>query len=367
MLVAGVMQSGLSERVALLVLNQVGNSARGLLLAMLFLPALMACVMPEHAVAALFLPIALAIVQSLGLKQGHAYGQAIFFALAWGAIIGGVATLLGGARGPLALALLDELSGESFSFLQWSLAAFPLVVAVLLVAAFLLRHMTLNVHLDMQAVQDKFTERRLELGSLTIKGWLMGALMLGTVVAWLFAGHANALASISLVSVVLMFAFRLVEWGDVEKHVQWGVVLMYGGAIAIGKALSDTGAAVWLAHTLIPGDMVGLGLIALLILVTLFFTEGVSNAAAVAVVLPIALPIGAEAGIEPIFIALTIGIIAGFSFMLPMGTPPNALIYASGYVKSMSMLKYGLILSASAFALFMLLVQYWWPIIGLVY
>ncbi|MDX8388270.1 MAG: DASS family sodium-coupled anion symporter [Ghiorsea sp.] len=367
MLVAGVMQSGLSERVALLVLKQTGTSAKGLLLAMLLLPALMACVMPEHAVAALFLPIAVAIVHSLGLKQGHAYAQAIFFALAWGAIIGGVATLLGGARGPLALALLDELTGESFSFLQWSLAAVPLVLAVLFVAALLLRHMTSNIHLDMQAVQDKFTERRLELGSLTLKGWLMGALMLGTVVAWLFAGHANALASISLVSVVLMFALRLVAWSDVEKHVQWGVVLMYGGAIAIGKALSVTGAAVWLAHTMITGDMIGLGLIAFLILVTLLFTEGVSNAAAVAVVLPIAIPIGAEAGIEPIFIALTIGIVAGFAFMLPMGTPPNALIYASGYVNPVSMLKYGLILSIAAFALFMLLVEYWWPMIGLVY
>jgi len=251
--------------------------------------------------------------------------------------------------------------------MQWSLAALPLVIGVLCVAAILLLRMVSRVKLDMQVVQDKFAERRLEMGSMTIKAWLMSFLMLGTVVAWLFAGHANGLASIALVSVVLMFALRLVDWKDVETHVQWGVVLMYGGAIAIGKALSDTGAATWLAHTLIPGDMVGLALIALLVLITLLFTESVSNAAAVAIVLPIAMPVGAAAGIEPVVIALTIGIVAGFAFMLPMGTPPNAMIYASGYVKPMHMLKYGMILSVSSLLMFLVMVKYWWPIIGLHY
>ncbi|PCI45506.1 MAG: sodium/sulfate symporter [Proteobacteria bacterium] len=365
MLVAGVMQSGLSERVALGILDRVAHSPKQLLCAMLLLPALMACVMPEHAVAALFLPIAWEIVRSLGLKKGHVYAQAIFFALAWGAIIGGVTTLLGGARGPLALALSSELTGHSFSFLQWTLAALPLVIGVLSVALYLLLRMTSYVTLDLQAVRQRFTQRRLELGGLGIKGWLMAVLMSATVLAWVLAGHANTLASISLIAVVLMFALRLVEWKAIEQHVSWSVVLMYGGAIAIGKALSDTGAAMWLAHSLIPGDMVGLALVALLVLMTLFFTEGVSNAAAVAIVLPIAMPIGMAAGLDPVGVALTIGIIAGFAFMLTMGTPPNAMIYASGYLNSGSMLRYGAVLSLSAFLLFILVATYWWPVVGL--
>ena len=287
--------------------------------------------------------------------------------MAWGAIIGGVATLLGGARGPLALALVDELSGQSFSFLLWSQATLPLVMSEIFVAALLLNYMVSGVKLDMGSVQERFAERRLELGALTIKSWMMSLLIMGTVIAWLFSGHASTLASVSLISVVLMFALRLVSWVDVEKHVQWGVILMYGGAIAIGKALSDTGAAVWLANTMIPGDMVGLSLIALLVLITLFFTEGVSNAAAVAIILPIAIPVGVQAGIEPMFMALVIGIIAGFAFMLPMGTPPNAMVYASGYVKPAAMLKYGLILSATAFVLFIASMQFWWPVIGLTF
>jgi len=275
----------------------------------------------------------------------------IFFALAWGAIIGGVTTLLGGARGPLALALSTELTGHSFSFLQWTLAALPLVMGVLSVALYLLLRMTSYVTLDLQAVRYRFGQRRLELGALGAKGWLMAVLMLGTVLAWMLAGHANTLASISLIAVVLMFALRLVAWKAIEQHVAWSVVLMYGGAIAIGKALSDTGAAVWLAHSLIPGDMAGLALVALLVLMTLFFTEGVSNAAAVAIVLPIAMPIGMAVGLDSVGVALTIGIVAGFAFMLPMSTPPNA--------------RYGALLSTSAFLLFMLVSTYWWPVVGL--
>lgn len=365
MLVAGVMQSGLSEHIALTVLNQTTASPKRLLMVMLLLPALMACVMPEHAVAALFLPIAWEIVRALGLKKGHVYAQAIFFALAWGAIIGGVTTLLGGARGPLALALSSELTGQTFSFFTWTLAALPMVVLLLLVAVILLRRMTRGVVLDLSQVQEYFEQRRLEVGDLSIKGWLMACLMMVTVLAWLWAGHANSLASISLVAVVSMFVLRIVTWEDVEKHVSWSVVLMYGGAIAIGKSLSDSGAAVWLAQTLIPGDMVGLALLALLVLLTLFFTEAVSNAAAVAIVLPIAIPVGLAAGFEPVAIALTIGLVSGFAFILPMSTPPNAMIHATGYLRSSAMLRYGGILSLSAFVIFILVSQYWWPVVGI--
>ncbi|MDQ6973946.1 MAG: DASS family sodium-coupled anion symporter [Mariprofundaceae bacterium] len=365
MLVAGVMQSGLSEHIALTVLNQTAASPKRLLMMMLMLPALMACVMPEHAVAALFLPIAWEIVRALGLKKGHVYAQAIFFALAWGAIIGGVTTLLGGARGPLALALSSELTGQTFSFFTWTLAALPMVLLLLLVAAILLRRMTRGVVLDLFQVQVYFEQRRLELGDLSIKGWLMGCLMVITVFAWLLAGHANSLASISLIAVVSMFVLRIVTWANIEKHVSWSVILMYGGAIAIGKSLSDSGAAVWLAQTLIPGDMVGLALLALLVLLTLFFTEGVSNAAAVAIVLPIAIPVGLSAGLDPVAIALSIGLVSGFAFILPMSTPPNAMIHATGYLRSFMMLRYGGILSLSAFVIFLLVSQYWWPLVGI--
>jgi len=364
MLAAGAMQSGLSERMALLTIDRFGTSPSRLLLTMLLLPAVMACFMPEHAVAALFLPIAWEIVRSLGLKAGNRYAQSIFFALSWGAITGGVITLLGGARGPLAMALSEELTGQSFSFADWTLAAAPIALSVLAVSALVLIRITPMAGLDISSARERISLRRLELGDFDLKAKAMALLLLVTMFAWVLAGHASSLAGIALISVVLMFALRLVSWRAVEEHVNWGVVLMYGGAIAIGKALTVTGAGLWLAHLLFPESLAGLALLAMLALITLLFTEGVSNAAAVAIVLPVAIPVAVAANIDPVTAALTVGIVSGFAFMLPMGTPPNAMIFGTGFVRASHMLRYGALLSLTAFIIFMITVSVWWPLLG---
>jgi len=364
-LAAGVIKTGLSEYIALVFLDRVGLGPRRLLLAMLLLPAFMATFMPEHAVAAVFLPIAWEIVRGLDLKLGHRYAQSIFLALAWGAIIGGVATLLGGARGPLALGLLIELTGSQFSFLDWVLAAFPLVLLMLVIAALVLLLTTPFDNLDIQSARTRIEDRQLVLGDLSIQGRIMALLLFTTVLAWITAGHHLGLASIALISVVAMFCLRLASWKDVEKHVNWGIILMYGGAIAVGKALVVTGAGAWLAAEVLPQGLVPLALLALLAVVTLLMTEGVSNAAAVAILLPVAIPLGAASGVDPVIIALAVGIVAGFAFMLPMGTPANAMIFSTGYVQISTLLKKGAILSFSAFSLFVLCAWLWWPWLSL--
>ena len=364
-LATGVMKTGLSEHMALALLDRVGLGPRRLLLAMLLLPAFMAAFMPEHAVAAVMLPIAWEIVRSLKLDAGDRYAQSLFLALAWGAIIGGVTTLLGGARGPLALALVQELTGQTFSFVDWTLAALPLVIALLLIGGVVLLLFTPFDGVDVNSARQRIEERQLELGKLSVQGVIMGLLLLATVFAWIFTGHQIGLAVIALISVVMMFALRLVSWQEVETHVSWGVVLMYGGAIAIGKALTVTGAAAWLAAAFIPAGLSGLALLAVLALATLLLTEAVSNAAAVAILLPVAISAGVTAGCDPITVALAVGIVAGFAFMLPMGTPPNAMVFATGYVTSGAMLSRGGILAISALLLFVLVAWLWWPVIGI--
>lgn len=361
MLAAGVIKTGLSEYIALLVLYRFGDSSGRLLAAMLILPAMMACFMPEHAVAAVFLPIVWEIVRSLKLSVGDSYAQALFFAVAWGSIIGGVTTLLGGARGPLALAMLQENTGESFTFAEWTLTAWPLVVGMLLMAGFQLTRMHHGQNINLASARDGIERRMLEMGQLSFPARLMGILLLTTILAWVFIGHAVGLANIALLAVVFMFALRLVSWSYVESHVNWGVILMYGGAIAVGKALSVTGAGLWLAQTLLPENMSVFVLLLLLTVLTLVLTECVSNAAAVAILLPVALPLGGSMGINPVMIALLIGIVSGFAFILPMGTPPNAMIFSSGYVKSYAMLRYGSLMSLSAGLLFLMMLTLWWP------
>lgn len=362
-LAAGIMKSGLSEHLALAVFNRVGDSPRKLLLSILLLPAVMACFMPEHAVAAVLLPIVWSIVRGLGLKRGDRYAAAMFLALAWGAVIGGVTTLLGGARGPLAMAIVDEMAGSAFSFAGWTLAALPVVLGMLTIAVVLLLRVPVQ-SVDMEGARRRIAERQLELGRLGFSGRMMALLMLLTVAAWVFLGEAVGLAAIALFAVAAMFALRIAGWREIQPHVDWGVVLMYGGAIAVAKALEKSGAAVWMANSLWPDGVSGWLLLVVLGAITLLLTEAISNSAAVAIVLPIAISMAGVSGVDPVMVALAVGIVSGFAFMLPMGTPANAMVFGTGYVALPKMLRMGALLMLSALLLFALTVRFWWPLIG---
>jgi len=363
-LAAGIMKSGLSEHLALGVFNRFGDTPRKLLLSMLFLPAIMSCFMPEHAVAAVLLPIVWSIVHGLGLKPGNRYAMAIFMAMAWGAIIGGVMTLLGGARGPLAMAIVEETTGQTFSFVDWTLSAAPVALGVLAITAIVLLRFAPHDAINMEGARHRIEERRLEIGLMDVRAKTMALLMLITVSAWIFMGETIGLAAIALISVVAMFALRIVGWKEIQSHIDWGVVLMYGGAIAVAKSLEKTGAAEWVATAFWPDGVTGVAMLALVALITMLLTESISNAATVAILLPIGIPLGALAGIDPVTMALTIGIVSGFAFMLPMGTPANAMIFGTGYVHLSNMIRIGSRLLASALALFVLTMAFWWPLIG---
>jgi len=363
-LAAGVMKTGLSEQLALGILKNAGGGPRRLLLAVLLLPAFMAFFMPEHAVAAIFLPIVLEIVHGLDLPHGHRFASSLFFAMAWGAIIGGVATLLGGARGPLAVGILEEIKGEQIAFLDWTIAAAPLVFGMLAIAVIVLLYRIRGIEVSVQGAAERLRQRQLELGPLSLKGKWMAAVMLLTVTAWVVMGQAYGLASIALTAVVAMFFLRLVGWRDVEEYVNWGVVLMYGGAIAIGKALAVTGAAAWVAGSLLPAGISPLVLLAGIAVITLLLTETVSNVAAVAILLPIAIPLGEQAGMDVISTTLAVAIVAGFAFILPMGTPANALIYSTGHIRLRGMIRQGAVMSLSVWSLFLLTAWLIWPLLG---
>lgn len=361
MLAAGMSHTGLSEHLALAVLKRAGMDARRLALTLLYLPAAMATIMPEHAVAAVLLPIVWEVVRSLRLRPLDPYAQALFFALAWGAIIGGVTTLLGGARGPLALALIRELTGKGFSFTTWVVAAAPIVAGMLALATILILYLIKDVHLDVGGAREEIERRRLELGRLGWRAKAMAVLMGGTVLLWMTAGERLGLGTIALVSVSVMFVLRLLSWKQVEASVPWGVIFMYGGAIAVGKALTETGASEWLATSILPLEASAVVLLLAFGAAALLLTEAVSNSAAVAILLPVCVPMALHAGLDPVQAALAIGIVSGFAFMLPVGTPPNAMIASTAYVRPWAMLRYGALLSVGAWILYSLTAMYWWP------
>jgi sodium-dependent dicarboxylate transporter 2/3/5 len=366
-LAAALMRSKLSTRLALVILRRFGHTPRTLLVSIFLLNAVMSFFMSEHAVAAMNFPIVMEIIHVLGLqKERSNYARALLLAMAWGTTIGGVATLLGGARAPLALGIVRQATGQSFTFLEWAIATLPIVLVMLGVTYVVItRFFPIDVD-RIDAADDLIAERTLALGRTSLREKAVAAVMVATLAGWMVGGEQLGLASVALTAVVALFALGLVDWKDVEGYVSWGILLMYGGAIALGTALARTGAAHWLSQqTIAQWADTGPGAVAIIAALSILLTEGMSNSAVVAMLMPVTLGVAQDFAIEPRVMALVVAVPAGLAFALPIGTPANAIAYSSGYLKVRDMLLPGALLAVSAWCTVNLVARLYWPLLGI--
>jgi sodium-dependent dicarboxylate transporter 2/3/5 len=367
-LAAAMMRSGLSTRLAVAFLSRFERSPRALLAGVVFSGGFLAFWMPQHAVAALLFPIVLKIAGALDIRpKASLYGRALFLALAWGAVIGGVATFLGGARNPLALGILRDHYDLTIGFLEWMVAVAPFSIALMAAAYFILtRFIRLDID-DVTSAKEALHKEARELGPLSRQEKGVAIIMVLTVAAWIAAGRDVGIATISLLAAVALFVFDLIDWKSVEEYVNWGVILMYGGAIAIAAALHETGGARWLADTAMSriGVAGGLPVLLLFAVVASLLTEAISNVAAVALLLPICFSIAEGAGIGPVSVVFFVAVPAGLAFALPMGTPPNAIAFSAGYYRLRDSVALGALLKIAALVLFAVTARFYWSFLGI--
>ena len=368
-LAGAVMNSGLSNRVALAIMERFGGSPKRLLVSIFLLAASLSCIMSEHAVAAMLFPIVLEIAKSLKLRPGKSgYGKLLFLSLAWGCVIGGIATFLGGARVPLAVGILKESTGDGVGFFYYTLSVLPIVVVMLVVGyAVLSRVFSIDIE-SVEEAREVLQERGHSMGKVKVVEYAVGIVLIGTVITWSFFGEVLGLANIALASVVILFVFKLVRWKDIEEYVNWGIILMYGGAIALGTSLERSGAALWLAESIMgewatsPTVLVGL-----LSALTMALTEGISNAAVIAILVPISIGMSESFAMDPVIMTYAVAVPAGLAFILPMSTPANAFAVSSSFLTVKDMVKAGLIMSLTGWVVFNLVANLWWPLLDLAF
>lgn len=356
--------TGLAGRIALFLLNRFGNTPDSLFITLYSFTFIMSWFMPEHVVAAIAFPIVLEIAMNLKLSTKNSYGKLLFLALAWGCVTGGVATFLGGARVPLAVGILQRTTGESITFLEWLLFGGPSSITIALTGVLVLKFFFKYKDIDLSLAKTSLQKMLYEQGMITFKEQLTGLITAGTVIAWIGWGHKYGLANIAIISTVLLFTFKLLKWRDIQDNVNWGVILMYGGAIALGEALQRSGASKYVAENILFGDLINpFAIILLLTLLTLSLTAVMSNAATVAALLPIAIAVGSSSNITPKSITLVVAFMSGIDFILPIGTPASAIAYSSGYLKIRDMLLPGILMSALTVIIFTLFFHYYLPLI----
>lgn len=359
--------SGLSTRLARGMLARFGRTPTRLALTVFLLSALLSFVMSEHAVAAMMFAVVVEISRALELPAGRSsYGKLLYLAIAWGCVIGGIATFLGGARAPLAVGMLREATGKDFSFFEWMAAALPIVIPLLLLGFVLLLKLFPRDIASIETGLQSLRRQRLEMGRISFNEQIVALIMVLTILAWVFLGKQLGLASIGLLAVAALFVFRVVSWQAIEEYVNWGVILMYGGAITLASALEKSGAAKWLADQGLSGlSSSPFLVIAIISLLSLLLTECISNAAVIAILMPIGMSLEQSMGIDPRVMTLAIALPAGLAFCLPMGTPANAIVFSSGFLKIREMILPGLLIMTLAWLLFLASAWLVWPLLGL--
>ena len=366
-LAAAMTGSGLSARLARAMLARFGRTPTRLALTVFLLCTALSYCMSEHAVAAMMFPVVSEIAASLGLKRGKSrYARLLFMSIAWGCIIGGIATFLGGARAPLAASILREATGLRFSFHEWMIAASTIVLP-LIVIGFLLLLRFFPVDLDStEGGLRHLNRKRLEAGKMSFNEFMVALVMIITILGWITLGERVGLAAIAILASVLLFTFRVITWKSIEEDVNWGIILMYGGSIALASAMEKSGAASWIVNrgleSFTPSPFV---VVAVISFVAIIMTECISHAAVVAIFMPIGLTLSKNMGIDPKVMTLAIALPAGLAYCLPMGTPATAIAYGSGFLKSRDIILPGAVIMLISWVLFLLSARFIWPLIGL--
>ncbi|HSR58028.1 MAG TPA: SLC13 family permease, partial [Candidatus Binataceae bacterium] len=213
-------------------------------------------------------------------------------------------------------------------------------------------------------VTAELSERRAALGRMRFEEAAVAVILGATVLAWLLGSDTYGYAGIAIFAVVALFVFNLLSWREVEEYVNWGIILMYGGAIALGAALQRTGAAAFIAGATLGRTASALAMLAILTLAADILGELLSHSAVVAALVPVGLGMAHRFAIDPALMTMAVAVPAGLTFILPVGTPSIALAYSSGFLRRKDLLVPGGLMIAVAWIGLNLMIHWYWPLIG---
>jgi sodium-dependent dicarboxylate transporter 2/3/5 len=360
-LAAALQRQGLDRALAQQVRRWTGGHRLGGVIALAGLTALLSMWMSNTATAAMVLPLALGLVDDAppgDPPAGPRERQFVLLALAYSASLGGMATLVGSPPNAIAAAQ------AGIGFTEWLGGGLP---AALMLWPAMLALLWWRLGPDLRgrkavapAAPFEWTrERRITVAifALTVAGWIGG-----TPLAAALGVTADIDTLVALAAVVALVATGVLGWPDLERGTPWGVLLLFGGGLSLSALMQDSGASRFLAESVLaavdgaPAWLVVLGVVAFVV----FLTELVSNTASAALLLPVFLPLAATLGLDGAGAAAVIALAASCAFMLPVATPPNALVFATGQVPAATMRQCGLWLNLLAIAVLAVLAAWVW-------
>ncbi|MEO1260605.1 MAG: DASS family sodium-coupled anion symporter [Bacteroidota bacterium] len=373
----------LHKRIALTIINLIGTNIKSIILGFMVATAFLSMWISNTATSIMMLPIGMAIISQLKdnprtvENENALFGKALMLAIAYSASIGGVATLIGTPPNLVLAGIVEEIYGVEISFSKWIVFGLPISVLLLFICW---RYLT-NVAFKFQ--QTSFPGGREEiknqlhaLGKISFEEKMVLWMFAITAFAWISRSFLLKLfvpniddTIIAIVAGAALFLVpaskekgrAILTWEEAVK-LPWGILLLFGGGLALASGFKNSGLAAWIGGQLTLLEGVALiVLLAVLIAAVNFLTEITSNLATTAMILPILAPLALAIDVHPYILMVGATVAASCAFMLPVATPPNAVVFGSGYLKIPDMVKAGIWMNIISIILLTLVVYFFLP------
>jgi len=359
----GLEEHGLHKRIALRLIKITGTSSNGIILGFMIATAFLSMWISNTATTIMMLPIALSVINlvkhdSLDAKGFNHFAIALMLGIAYAANIGGVATIIGTPPNVVFVGYAQELLHIDIGFADWMMIGVPISAVLLLLTYLMLTKVLHKNDLGEMSNAEVLIQKELSALGNWKKEEKIVALIFGlTAMMWIFKEPINSILGVSLlndtvtamIGGVFMFIIpvsikektMLLDWKATQR-LPWGILLLFGGGMTLAKAMETTGLVNLIAEVISQNQFSALLIFLLLITAMLFLTELMSNVALATIFIPIVMAIADGANINPLLLSIPVAMAASCAFMMPISTPPNAIVFSSGYIKITQMVRVGI-------------------------
>ncbi len=358
----------LHRRIALNIIRFTGTTPDKVILGFMLATASLSMWISNTATTVVMLPIALSVIELLindedGFTKGDKnFALCLMLGIAFSANVGGVATIIGTPPNVVMTGFMEQEYKVQLSFLEWMLMGVPFSCMMIALIYFLLVKFIYPNGLSELPNSAQIIDAELsKLGKINKREGRVIVIFLATIFLWIFRSYVNewlpfiqlSNAGISMLAALALFSIPFnfgkgefsLEWKDTVK-LPWGILILFGGGLSLASGLSSTGVIVFIGELVAQSGFTNvLMIVSFLILIMLFMTELMSNVALVAIFCPVVAGIAIGLDYDVLHLMIPVTMASSCAFMLPMATPPNAIIFASGYVKVHEMAKAGVILN----------------------
>lgn len=375
----------LHKRIALNIIRITGTTPNKVVLGFMIATAALSMWISNTASTVVMLPIAMSVIGLLVndadgfTKDDRNFALNVMLGIAFSANAGGIATVIGTPPNSILIGLLENEYNIEISFLKWMVVGLPFsIILVTICYLVLVKWFFPNKQLKFTGSKQIIQEELKKLGPTSGKEKMVLTIFGITVFLWIFRTLINSIfpslglsdTIISMIAAVSLFAIPfnlkkgdfIIGWSDTEK-LAWGILILFGGGLALAEEMSTSGIVDMVANAISTSDISILFTASLLILLMLFMTELMSNVALVAVLAPVVAGIAIGLGVPVLYLLIPVTIASSCAFMLPMATPPNAIVFASGYIKVYQMARVGIVLNIISVVLLILLFQFVIPLL----